>query len=241
MPLELVRDLADALLEFRDSRELWVAILSGKGEKAFSAGGDLKGPISSQPEFFTPKGNRDWLWWPNEGIRANTGRLVTLEVDKPIIAAINGYCLGISFIAMLQLSDIRVAGSGATFGLTETRRGLSGGAASSQLTRRLPHAVAMYMILTGNSITADEALQWGLVSKVVAPGEVMATAASIAADICDLPIEVVKAEKEGAIRGHDMTRADAFRLTQMLYTIQVQEPGVYQRAEDFLNKRTTRT
>lgn len=237
LSLEMVTAFADALIDFRSRRDLWVAIVSGRGEKAYSAGGDLKGPVSTYPEFFTPKANREWVWWPHEGIRAATGRLVTLELDKPVIAAINGYCLGISFISMLQLTDIRVAGTGATFGLTETRQGLCGGAASGQLTRHLPRAVAMHMVLTGRSITAEDALRWGLVTKVVPPGDVMAEADSIAADICELPIEVVKAEKEGAVRAHELTREGAFRLAQMLYTIQVQEPGVFDRAENFLKKK----
>jgi enoyl-CoA hydratase/carnithine racemase len=236
LELSMVDSLATALGEFRDDRDLKVAIVAGDGTKAFCAGGDLKGPISTSPELFTPEGNRDWVWWPRAEPRAATQRLLNLEVDKPVLAAVNGYCLGLGFMFMLQVTDIRIAGTSARFGLTETRQGLSGGAASSQILRNLTPGLGMYMALTGDFITAAEAFQAGMLARVVEDDQVQSTVDQIAEHIAALPIEVLKAEKEGALKSRDMSKQDAFRLATLLYTIHVQAPGVYDTAATFINR-----
>jgi E-phenylitaconyl-CoA hydratase len=236
--LDMVDKLTSTLVDFREDRSLKVAIVSGHGGRAFSAGGDLKGPITTQPELFTPEGNRDWVWWPRTEPRAATERLITLEVDKPVIAAIDGYCLGLALMFLLQVTDIRVAGEAATFGFTETQQGLSGGSATSQILRHATPGLGMYMALTGDTITAEEALRAGLLAKVVPDGDVMKVADQIAQRIAPLPIEVLKSEKEGALRSRDKSRQEAFRLATLLYTIHVQQEGVYDRAAEFLSRKS---
>jgi enoyl-CoA hydratase/carnithine racemase len=236
LSLDMVDALSKALVRFRDDRSLAVAVIAGQGSKAFSAGGDLKGPITTTPELFTPQGNRDWVWWPREEPRAATERLITLEIDKPVIAEIRGYCLGLALMMLCQVTDIRVAGASATFGFTETQQGLSGGAASSQILRHFTPGLGMYMALTGERISAHEAMQAGLLAKVVPDNELRATVDTIAAQIGELPIEVLKSEKEGALRTRDKTRQEAFRLATLLYTIHVQQEGAYDRAASFLTR-----
>lgn len=237
---ELIAELNDVLEDFRDRRDASVAVLSGAGTKAFSAGGDLRGPITTHPEEFTLEGNREAYWWPRHGVRAATGRMLNLEIDKPVVAAVNGYCLGVAFMMFVRLTDIRVAGTNATFGFTETKRGLCGGAAVAQLGNQIPHAAEMYMVLTGNSIDAEEALRYGLVNFVVDPEETLERANSIARDIAEIPIQVIKAEKEGAIRARTLDKQSAWRLSNALYTIQVHEPDAYKGAEKFIASRTAR-
>jgi enoyl-CoA hydratase/carnithine racemase len=237
LTLELIHDLVIALEDFRDRHDAHVAVLSGAGDHAFSAGGDLKGPLTTHPEEFTPKTNRDQFWWPRSGFRDATRRLINFENDKPVIAAINGYCLGIALIFVSQQTDIRIAGTNATFGLTETQRGLCGGAASAQLGRHMSLANEMYLTLTGNSIDAKEAWRIGFVNFVVKPEHTLDRANEVAAQIARLPIQVIKAEREGVLRGRDLDRAGAWRLAQALYTIQVQEEDAYVGAADFLAHR----
>lgn len=234
---DMIAELCDVFEDFRDRRDASVAVVSGAGTKAFSAGGDLTGPLTSHPEEFTLEGNRNAFWWPRHGVRAATGRMLNLDIDKPVIAAINGYCLGVSFMMAVRLTDIRVAGRNATFGFTETQRGLCGGAAVAQLGNQIPHVAEMYMVLTGNSVDADEALRYGLVNFVVEPEDTLARADAIAQDIARIPIQVIKAEKEGALRARTMDRQSAWRLSNALYTIQVHEPDAYKGAEEFLANR----
>jgi enoyl-CoA hydratase len=234
---EMIAEFCDVLEDFRDRQDASVAVISGAGSRAFSAGGDLKGPVSSHQDEFTLDGNRRAFWWPRYGVRAATGRMLNMDIDKPVIAAINGYCLGVALMMLVRLTDIRVAGQDATFGFTETQRGLCGGAAVAQLGTQIPHVAEMYMVLTGNSVSAQEAQGFGLINFVVPSAEVRTKADEIAAGIARIPIEVVKAEKEGAIRARSMDRQSAWRLSNALYTIQVHESYAYQGAQDFLAKR----
>ena len=111
------------------------------------------------------------------------GLLVTHWVRTPIIAAVNGDCLG-GGCEMLQSTDIRIAEEHARFGVPEATRGLIAGAGSTmRLKRQIPYAVAMEMLLTGRILDAEEALRWGLVTHVVPRGESLAKAKEIAAVI----------------------------------------------------------
>lgn len=234
---EMIAEFCDVVERFRDDPDATVVVIHGAGDKAFSAGGDLKGPVTAHPDEFTLEGNRRAFWSPRYGVRAATGRMLNLDIDKPVIAAINGYCLGVALMMVVRLTDIRIAGDEASFGFTETQRGLCGGAAVAQLGNQIPQVHEMYMVLTGNYVPAEEAQRFGLVNFVVPTADVLAKADEIAAGIARIPIEVVKAEKEGAIRARTMDRQSAWRWSNALYTIQVHESYAYQGAADFLAKR----
>src|SRR6185437_950541 len=108
------------------------------------------------------------------------GLLLSQWLRTPIIAVVNGDCLG-GGCEMLQQTDIRVAEEHARFGVPEARRGLIAGAGSTtRLKRQIPYAVAMEMLLTGRILDAQEALRWGLVTHVVPEGEGMTKGLEIA-------------------------------------------------------------
>jgi len=148
--------------EFDANPDLWIAILTGAGDKAFCAGADLKGGMDrSRPTV------------PASGFGGLVGRH---DRVKPIIAAVNGQAMGGGFELALAC-DIVVASQTATFGLTEPRVGLAAlGGGIQRLIREAGPKRAMGMLLTGRRIDASEAENLGLVNEVVNPDEVLAAA-----------------------------------------------------------------
>jgi E-phenylitaconyl-CoA hydratase len=195
-------ELNQAFTDFRDNDELWVAILTGTGERAFSTGNDLiamaeamsgKNPAAMQ--FRAPFG----------GITRN------FECYKPIIAAINGYCLA-GGLEISLCCDIRVAAEHAQFGVPEVTRAIIPGAGGTQrLIRFLPRAIALEMLLTGARFDAQWALRNGLINYVVAADQVMPKAREIAEAICNNGPLAVRAAKESALRGIEMPIEDGLK------------------------------
>ena len=152
---ETSEELGKAWTDFRDDPNLWVAILTGAGEKAFSAGADLKKMIPFLAQLTSiQRKERDEKFPGLGGITRN------FYVWKPIIAAINGFCLA-GGLEMALACDLRIAAEHATFGLMEVSRGIIPGAGGTQ---RLPRIVgvdaALEMIVTGNPISAKKALDF---------------------------------------------------------------------------------
>jgi acetyl-CoA C-acetyltransferase len=148
---------------------LWVAILTGAGEAAFSAGNDLVYSASGQP-----------MWVPKNGFAGLTSRP---HLPKPVIAAVNGYAMG-GGCEIALACHLVVADATAQFALSEVRVGLVAGAGGLiRLPRTVPPKVATEMILTGRRITADQALAYGLVNRVVPAGTAVDGARAVAADI----------------------------------------------------------
>ncbi len=151
--------------------DLWVAILTGAGDKAFSAGNDLAYTASGQPR-----------WVPKNGFAGLTGRR---PMPKPVIAAVNGYAMGGGCEIALACHLI-VADATAQFALSEVKVGLVAGAGGLvRLPRTIPPKIATEMILTGRRLTAAEALGYGLVNRVVEAGAALDGARALAADIVD--------------------------------------------------------
>jgi len=176
LTLDMMVRFADAWDAVEADPEVRCAILTGAGE-AYCVGGDLaKGWMGGDTTGMTEherRGSAD----PSLML---SGLLVSRWVRKPIIAAVNGDCLG-GGCEMLQSTDIRIAEEHARFGVPEARRGLIAGAGSTmRLKRQIPYAVAMEMLLTGRLLDAEEALRWGLVTHVVARGAALAKAHEIA-------------------------------------------------------------
>jgi acetyl-CoA C-acetyltransferase len=148
---------------------LWVAIITGAGDKAFSAGNDLVYSASGKP-----------MWVPKNGFAGLTSRP---HLPKPVIAAVNGYAMGGGCEIALACHLI-VADATAQFALSEVKVGLVAGAGGLiRLPRTVPPKVATEMILTGRRITADEALAYGLVNRVAAAGAALDGARVLAAEI----------------------------------------------------------
>lgn len=151
---EMDRMLLDAWATINDDPDIWVAVLSAEGEKGFCIGADVSGG--------TDRVGRMAL---GGGLTGIGGPLVTLK--KPLIAAVQGFCVGGGF-ELAMCADLIVAADTAQFGLPETKVGIIGECGVvHRAIRQLPHRIAMQMILTGDRIKADQALHFGLVNEVV--------------------------------------------------------------------------
>ena len=149
--------------------DLWVAILTGAGDQAFSAGNDLVYSASGRP-----------MWVPKNGFAGLTSRA---SMPKPVIAAVNGFAMG-GGCEIALACHLVVADATAQFALSEVRVGLAAGAGGLiRLPRTVPPKVATEMILTGRRLSADEALAYGLVNRVVPAGTALEGARALAAEI----------------------------------------------------------
>lgn len=169
---ELAAAVGAALEELRCDPALRVGVITGAG-RAFCAGADLKAIAAGRP--ISAPDHPEWGF----------AGLVEHPVDKPLIAAVNGIALG-GGTEIVLACDLAVLSDGAVLGLPEVRRGLFAGAGGLiHLPRLVPLKVAMEIALVGNPITPDEALRWGLVNRVVPPGEVLSKALELARRIAD--------------------------------------------------------
>jgi enoyl-CoA hydratase/carnithine racemase len=200
--------LSDAWIRVRDDGDIRTAIVTGAGEKSFTTGADLKAQFATKPPL-------QQFWQTQHEQLLNRG----LEVWKPVIAAVNGYCLGGGMTLMLA-TDIRIAASHATFSLAEVKRGLipaNGG--TQRISRQLPWPLAMEMLLVGDSISADQALDWQLINKVVPTEELLPTAFKYAEKIAGNAPLAVQAAKELATRSRDLDIATGLRLEASIANI----------------------
>lgn len=204
MDPETYRALSEAWMTVRDDPDIWVAVITGAGDLAFSAGADLKKAFAGRDLISEHFG-------PGQPRLLNRG----LEVFKPVIAAVNGFCLG-GGLTLLLACDLRVAAEHASFGLSEVKRGVlpaNGGAVRTP--RQLPWAVAMELLLIGDRIDAQQALHWGLVNRVVPLAELMPTALDYARRLCANAPLAVRTIKEIAVRTQTMPLDEALRYESM--------------------------
>ena len=193
------RELIHAFHDFRDDPEMWVAIITGAGDRAFSAGADIKWGAEHPEERGARRKGRP-LFGHLDSMMAGC---IPLEIWKPIIAAVNGYALG-GGCEICLACDIIIASENASFGLPEVTHGWPPGSGVFKLPRQIPLKLAMEMLFTGDRISAQEAYRRGLVNKVVSLSELMAEATKLAERICENPPLGVRAAKELAMRGLDM-------------------------------------
>jgi crotonobetainyl-CoA hydratase len=169
------RDLLNYVREFRDDDDAWVLILTGAGERSFSTGLDLRAQSqrdASQgdpppPPQVTPEGLHSYP---------------SIEVFKPVIAAINGYAFG-GGSEMALWADIRIMSENAEMGLLEPRRGLLSISGTTRMSRAIPIGLAMELIITGRRYKAADCYRMGLVSQVVPLADLMKTATDMADEI----------------------------------------------------------
>jgi enoyl-CoA hydratase len=198
-------------------------ILTG-GDKFFAAGADIRDMVDRTPIEMMAR-RTDRLWAP------------IASCPKPVIAAVNGYALGGGCELAMQ-ADIIIAGEGASFGQPEVRIGIMPGAGGTQrLTRAVGKFRAMRMLLTGEPVNARDALAMGLVSEVVADGDVFETALRIAKTIASMPPVAVMQIKEVTLAGQDASLEAAMMLErkafQLLFSTTDQKEGM----RAFLEKR----
>jgi enoyl-CoA hydratase/carnithine racemase len=198
-------EMHEAFCDFRDDEGLWVAILTGAGERAFSAGNDLVA-MSQMQQQGSNAVSAAYSRAPFGGITRG------FECWKPIIGAINGYCLA-GGLEIAMSCDIRVAADHATFGLPEVTRAIIPGATGTQrLPRLIPMGLALELILTGGRFDVEWAYRNGLVNHVVQADQVMPKALAIAEAICENGPLAVRLAKEAAVRGSGMPLEDGLRL-----------------------------
>ncbi len=171
--------LAEAWIDFRDDDDARVAILTGAGDQAFCVGGDLARLMPLFTGAREPEDEWDKRLLSDLGAM-QTALLRPFELYKPIVAAVNGYALA-GGCEILQATDIRIASSHASFGLSEAKRGLvPGGGSMVRLPRQIPYCKAMEILLLGDRIPAEEAWRIGLINEVVEPERLMPRAEEIA-------------------------------------------------------------
>jgi enoyl-CoA hydratase/carnithine racemase len=189
-------ELVAAFDEFHANPELWVAIITGAGDKAFCAGNDLK----YHAELQAKTGKRPVH--PAKGFGGLTNRY---DLDKPVIAAVNGFAMGGGFEIALACDIIVASAENATFALPEPRVGLAAGAGGMQrLSRMIPLKKAMGMMLTGRRVTAKEGYELGFVTEVVPHAELMAAARRWASSILECSPMSVRATKQVVMRALDV-------------------------------------
>jgi dehydration protein DpgD len=191
--------------DFAGDDEMWVAVLTGAGEKAFSAGNDLKytAEMSRLPAEERPK-----FAFPGGGFGGITSRF---DLFKPVIARVNGFALG-GGLELALACDIIVAAEHAELGLPEPRRGLIAGAMGvHRLPRQVGLKVAMGYMLTGRHIPARRAYEIGLVNDVVPLAQLDEVVEGYVQDIVRCAPLSVRSTKESALRGLDMPLAEAGR------------------------------
>jgi crotonobetainyl-CoA hydratase len=199
--------LGDALEQAEQDREVWAVVLTGAGDKAFCAGADLKAVARGESVM------------PADPARAAWGfaGYVSHHISKPTIAAVNGFALGGGTEISLA-SDLVVAAETATFGLPEVRRGIFAGAGGLfRLPEQIPRKVAMEMIFTGEPITAQRALELGLVNRVVPADQVVAAALELAAKItanAPLAVQASKRVATGMTDGRVPAEAGRWELSR---------------------------
>jgi enoyl-CoA hydratase len=220
-----ITELHDTLVDFRDNDELLVGIITGTGDKAFSAGVDIKDFLP----FIKRTAGKPWQV-PGTVMRG-------LELWKPLIAACNGLTYGGGLEIVLGC-DIRIASENARFALPEVTIGLvPGGGGTQRLPRIIPRGIAAEMLFTGKSIDAQEAYRIGLVNKVVPIDMLMSTAKEIAESICQNGPLAVRAAKEAMIRGMSMSLEDGLRLEDSLTQFIVSTKDFSEGTQAFIEKR----
>lgn len=221
-----VEEIDQALDQVEANRDLRVLILTGAGEKAFVAGADIK-----------ELDNRDTILGRTETRRRQEVYTRIEQLDIPSIAAINGWALGTG-LELTMVCTLRVASAKARMGQPEVKLAIIPGAGG---TYRLPRLVgmgrAMEMILTGNPVTADEALAMGLVNRVVPPEKLMEEARALAETIAALPKLAVQYAKEAVLRCVEGSLVEGLAHESYLHALSCGTQDKKEGVASFLEKR----
>jgi enoyl-CoA hydratase/carnithine racemase len=233
---ELIVRLSQAWQELRADDRVRVVILTGAGDKAFSAGADLGTLIPLLSGARAPEDEWDRKVLDSPEV-VDHAQLKNIEFFKPVIAAVNGLCIA-GGMEMMQATDLRVAVDSATFALQEAKWGIAPlGGSIARLPRQMPWCKAMEVLLTGNRFDAQEAWRLGLVNYVVARDRLMARAQELAAAIADNGPLAVRVIKEGAIRCSGTTLAESFKIEGELRAVIEASEDMKEGPRAFMEKR----
>jgi crotonobetainyl-CoA hydratase len=200
--LKTSRMMGDVFRDFRDDPDLRVAVVTGAGDKFFCPGWDLKAAAEGDAV------DGDY------GVGGFGGLQELRDLNKPVIAAVNGICCG-GGLELALSADIILAADHASFALPEIRSGTVADAASVKLPKRIPYHIAMEMLLTGRWLDVDEAARWGIVNHIHPAADLMAEARRMAELLASGPPLVYAAIKEIVREAEDMKFQDAMnRITR---------------------------
>lgn len=218
-------EMEAAFDDFAADPDCWVVVITGTGDKAFSAGNDLK---------YSATHGREAMQLGKSGFGGITSRF---DLFKPVIAAVNGLALGGGFEIALAC-DIIVAAEEARFGLPEPRVGLAALAGGMQrLPQYVPPKIAMGMMLTGKPITAAEAKQLGLVNEVVPLAELAGAAERWAKEIAECSPTSVRATKQVALLSQGMPLQEAIQRSYPLVGDMLRSEDMMEGVRAFAEKR----
>ncbi len=223
------RRLNEVFCAYRDDPDLRFAIITGAGDRFFSPGWDLKAAAAGE------KSDEDW------GVAGFGGLNYPRNLNKPIIAAVNGIACGGGFEVVLG-TDIIVMEEHAKFALPEINVGVLADAGTIKLPRRIPHHVAMEFLMTGRWMDATEAKHWGLANHVVPKGQAMTKAREIARQLADGPPLLFPAIKQLVRHSETLSEHEAFALHDSLDAVQrvVRSEDLKEGARAFAEKRKPR-
>jgi len=234
---EMMVRLAEAWRDYRDDDSLRVAILTGAGEQAFCAGGDLERLMPLFTGARQPQDDWDRRLMADAGDVMATALLRPFELYKPIIAAINGIAVA-GGAEILQATDIRIASTSASFGLAEAQRGLvPGGGSMVRLPRQIPYCKAMEILMTGDRIPAAEAHRIGFVNEVVAPDELMPRALAFADRLARNAPLSLRAIKQAVLRTSGRPLEEAHRIEDEISATVMRSQDAREGPRAFMEKR----
>ncbi|HEY4447458.1 MAG TPA: enoyl-CoA hydratase-related protein [Steroidobacteraceae bacterium] len=221
------RQLNEVFTSFRDDPELRVAIVTGAGERFFSPGWDLKAAAAGEDS------DEDW------GVGGFGGLNYPRNLDKPLIAAVNGIACGGGFEIVLG-TDIIVMEEHARFALPEINVAVLADAGTIKLRRRIPYHVAVEFLMTGRWMDAAEAKHWGLANHVVPKGEALGKAREIAQQLAAGPPLLFPAIKQLLRHTEVVAEHAAFELHDSLDAVQkvIRSEDLKEGARAFSAKRT---
>jgi enoyl-CoA hydratase/carnithine racemase len=227
LDLDTWRAFGEATQRFEDDPEAWVGIVTGAGDRAFCAGADIKTTIRRLMD--DPRGNPY-----DEPATIMRGQQLT----KPLIAAVNGVALG-GGLEVALACDLRIASTKARFGAPEVNLGLiPGWGATQRLPRQLPWAVAARLVLTGEMISAEEALRVGLVTALAEPDQLMDEARKLAQVVASRGPLAVRAAKRAMVEGSSMPLHDGLAVEHRLFDDLAYTEDVKEGIAAFEEKRT---
>jgi len=221
--------MSEAFRQVQEDPEIRVAIITGTG-RAFCAGADLKERAASEAQGGPGMSPIAQLVKPSRGFGAS-------GVTKPVIAAVNGYCLGGGMELALQC-DILIGSNEAAFALPEIVHGFfPGGGGPQRLPRHIPHSMAMEMILTGDRIDAATAFRVGLISRLTAAEDLLPTAKQIGTRIARHAPLAIAAVKEVAYTSQEMELGQSLRFGNLLRWVIGQTDDAKEGPRAFVERR----
>lgn len=225
---EMHQQLREAWLAFREDDDVWVAVVTGAGDRAFSAGADIKEMGQRREE---PVRRSFWETWFGDDLQ--TG----LDVWKPTIAAINGYCLG-EGLTLILACDFRIASERASFGFPEVNLGIATIVGAVRAPKVVGMGNALELLLVGERVDAQRAYDMGLLMRVVPAGEALAEATKLAERLCRNGPLAVRCTKEVAYRSQQMAFGDGVRMGESLRRLVNASEDAREGPQAFREKRT---